>query len=242
MPVRTSVASALSDDMCYRREMRLSPTCVALSVVISLCCLPSCKDDEATTGTSPNTDAGTSSSGGPDGATPTDGGSSSGDGGPSGDCTGGDPATIDALAKILGGWRTSKTVQNTTESDPPDCDKTIGYFLGPEALLPADAAKYAQCAIAQGSVIPVKGGNYAAPVGTTCTELACSAIGMLMVSPKSAAVYALGPDGKTKGQAVFYFQPIPNASMSDADLFMSNTAQLANGSRLSRTVGAPGCQ
>lgn len=198
-----------------------------------------CTSDPSGPSPAPATDGGVDASSGSSGTTDggggADTGSSSGDGG--GDCSGADPATVDGLGKILGGWRWSKDVSGGTEVDVSECDQRIGYFIGPDLAGPS----YAQCAIARGEVIPLRGGNYAS-TATGCVDLTCSSTGLLMVGPKAAAVHALGPNGKPTGGAVFFFQIIPNATLSDVNLLQSNTASSANGKRMIRAAGVPSCK
>lgn len=199
-----------------------------------------CTDDPASPG--PAIDAGgassssSGSSGSGDGGAGSDGGSSSGDGG-GGACAGADPATVQALANILGGWRWSKDIVNGKELDLPACDQRIGYFIGPDVPAP----DYAKCAVARGEIVMLRGGNY--PTSATgCTDLTCSNIGILMSSSKAAAVYALGADGKTTGPAVFFFTLVDNASLSDVDLLQSNAGSVTNAKRMIRATGVPSCK
>lgn len=210
---------------------------VALTVFASL---GACKDDVATTGedsgvaTQADTGTATSADGGTDSTAPaTDSGASG--------CPGvtnvPDPAIVEALSKMLGGWRWSKDIVNGNDADLPECDQALGYFIGPDVVL----NDYATCAVARGDVIPLRGGRYPS-AAAGCTDLACSNLGLLMTSAKSATVFALGANGKPTGQAAFYFQPVANATMSGVDLVQSNTVQLTTGKRLVRAPGVPTCK
>lgn len=216
--------------------MRIAVTWLAGTSLIALVGVSSCKDDE--TGTGPVVDAGTiDGATTSDGSTPTDGGSSGDDAAPTGDCSGADVATAQTLAKMLGAWKWSGSIENGTEQPISECDARIGYNIGPDSASP----DYAQCAVARGAIIPLRGGVYAT-TATGCTDVACSDLGILMKSSESAAVYALGPDGKTTGSPAFYFSPIASVSMGEMNLAQSNVpGSLSNAKRLVRYAGVPSC-
>ena len=86
----------------------------------------------------------------------------------------------------------------------------------------------------------LRGGRHPS-TATGCSDLACSSMGIVMTSAKAATVFALGPNGKPTGQAVFYFQPVANGTMSGVDLVQSNTVQVTTGERLVRAAGVPSC-
>lgn len=202
---------------------------------IAIVGMSSCKDDE--TGTGPTTDAGAIDSSTPnDGSAPTDGGSSGADA-PTGDCAGADVGTVDRLASMLGAWKWAASIENGTEQPISACEAEIGYFIGPDIA----SADYAQCAVARGAIVPLRGGDYAS-AAQGCTPVACSDMGILMKSAESAAVYALGPDGKTTGSPVFYFSPLASTTGGQLNLAQSNLpGSLSNAKRLVRHAGVPFC-
>lgn len=208
---------------------------VGLLVVVA-CASQACKDDEASAGpgapAASDAGADAAASSGLDGSAATDGGAGEG-----GACAGADAQTVDGLTKMLGGWRWSKDIVGGSDVDLPACDQRIGYYVGPDIAQPG----YAQCAVARGEVIPLRGGNYAS-TATGCIDLTCSKMGLLMVGAKAAAVHALGGDGKPTGQAVFFFQIVPNA-VGGIDLVQSNSGTtLENAKRMTRADGVPTCK
>lgn len=218
--------------------MRIAVTWLVGTSLIALVGMSSCKDDE--TGTGPVVDAGAIDGATPtDGSSPTDGGSSGNDGGPTGDCSGADVATVDRLSSMLGAWKWSGAIDNGTEQPISECDARTGYFIGPDFT--SGAGNYAQCAVARGAIIPLRGGVYPS-TATGCTDLACSDMGILMKSSESAAVYALGPDGKTTGSPAFYFSPIPSIDKAELNLAQSNVpGSLSSAKRLIRHANVPTC-
>lgn len=137
-------------------------------------------------------------------------------------------------------WKWSGSIENGTEQPISECEARTGYFIGPD-FANVGPGNYAQCAVARGEIIPLRGGVYPS-TATGCTDLACSDMGILMKSAESAAVYALGPDGKTTGSPAFYFSPIPSIDKAQLNLAQSNVpGSLSNAKRLIRHANVPSC-
>lgn len=146
-----------------------------------------------------------------------------------------------ALSRIYGSWHFSKHLENSVEQGITPCDETISYKFGATYAQATEALKHAWCVIATGGFDPVVGGNIytvAAPSGS-CTQLVCSAMGLVWNTKTSGRIFAIDASGKPSGAPLFTFS-IRGAVTGNFELLMSG-AVMTRGDILSRVGGDPTC-